>query len=335
MNYNDITKYVNVNNFLNKLEVKCLVIYSETSIQKNNIDLSNENFILYSTKHITKEKKKVDSFSEKLRGFDKIISIGGGTATDIGKYLSYKLKKDLICIPTMLSTNAYATNKVALKVGNKIESLDAILPSEILLDTKILKNSLENNLYGITDIFSIYTALNDWLLASKYNDEKIEPAFEWSKKLLSLTLEYITKEDINKIKADILMIYKLVGESGSITNKYGNGKPESGSEHIFAKALEKEIKIPHAIAVANGILLMSIAQSLYININYDINIYNALKKLEILDLNKKYNITYDLIYDVFMKLEPRKNRFSVVNLIYQDMEKKKKVLSEYKKIFDD
>ena len=75
-------------------------------------------------------------FFKNTKEYEKIISIGGGTATDIGKYLSYKFKKDLICIPTMLSTNAYSTNKVALKVNNKIETLDAVLPVEILLDIK-------------------------------------------------------------------------------------------------------------------------------------------------------------------------------------------------------
>lgn len=334
MNYNDITKNVNVNEYLNKLTIKCLIIYSETSLQKNNIDLSNANFTLYSTKTITKEKKKIDNFFKNLNEYEKIITIGGGTATDIGKYLSNKYQKYLICIPTMLSTNAYATNKVALKVGNKIESLDAILPSEILFDNDILKKSLDNNLYGMADIFSIYTALNDWLLDSKFNNKNITPEFEWARHLLHSTVEYVINKSIDKIKNDTIMIYKLVGDAGKITNEYGSGKPESASEHIFAKALEKEIKIPHAIAVADGILIMSIAQCFYTNDSFDINICNALKKLGVYELNKKYNITYDLIDSVFLSLKPRADRFSIINLIYKDNDKKIKVLKEYKKILE-
>lgn len=334
MNYNDITRIVNVNEYLNNLNVLCLVIYSETSLQKNEIDLSNNNFVLYSTKVITKEKKKIDDFFKNTKEYEKIISIGGGTATDIGKYLSYKFKKDLICIPTMLSTNAYSTNKVALKVNNKIETLDAVLPAEILLDINILQNSLEKNLYGMADIFSIHTALNDWRLASEFNKENITSEFKWAQQLLDLTVGYVISEKIDKIKNDAMMIYKLIGESGEITNKYGSGKPESASEHIFAKALEKEIKIPHAIAVANGILVMSIAQNFYMSDGFDIKIYKALEKLEIYKLNKKYNITYDLIDNVFLNLKPRKDRFSVVDLIYKDEDKKNSVLVEYKKIFE-
>jgi len=335
MNYADITRTENVVKYLNELSVKSLVIYSETSLQKNNIVLSNENIISYSTKKIIKDKNLIDNFFQNFDEFDQIITIGGGTATDVGKYLSYISEKNLICVPTMLSTNAYSTNKVALKVGEKKETLDAVLPTEILLDNDILRKSAENNLYGIADIFSIYTALNDWLLATKFNSETISTEFESAEHLLYLTVEYIKNESIDKIQNDINMLYNLIGTSGEITNKYGSGKPESGSEHIFAKALEKRMKIPHAIAVANGILIMSIAQNLYTGNEVDMIIYRLLKKLGIFELNIRYNITYDLIDNVFLELEPREDRFSIVNLIYNDENIKRQVLIKYKEIYEE
>ena len=67
---------------------------------------------------------------------------------------------------------------------------------------------------------------------------------------------------------------------------------------------------------------------------FDINPYLALKKLGIYDLNNQYNISYELISKVFLNLKPRKDRYTVVNLIYNDKEKKKKVLVEYKKIIE-
>lgn len=334
MNYKNIKKEVNINEYLINIDELCLVIYSQTSLRKNNINLVNKNFDLYSTKKITNSKKRIDELFFDLNKYKKIITIGGGTATDIGKYLSYKFKIELICIPTMLSTNAYATNKVALRVNNKIESLDAVLPDLVLLDEKILKNSKINNLYGMADIFSIYTALNDWVLASKYNNEIITFEFEWAQQLLISALEYVEQTDLELILNDIMMIYNLVGEAGEITNKYGSGKPESGSEHIFAKTLEKQIKIPHAIAVANGILLMGIAQSIFIEKKFDMRIYNALKKIGIYELNQKYNISYELIENTFKKLHPRKDRFSIINLIYKNKEKKEFILKKYKEILE-
>lgn len=332
MNYYEITKEVDVKEYLRKIKGKFLIIYSETSIKKNNINLKRPNFKVYNTKELTIKKDNIDNIIFDGNDFNKIICIGGGTAIDIGKYLSKKYCIDLICVPTMLSTNAYSTNKVALIVNGQKETLNATIPDQILFDKDILSKSKKENLYGVADIFSIYTALNDWLLAVEFNKESITQEFYMAQKLLNSTMDYILNNEIEKIEEDTPLIYKLVGEAGEITNQYGSGKPESGSEHIFAKALEKEIKVPHAIAVANGILLMSISQALYLGGKLDLSPCLALRKIGIYKLNEQYNIEYKLIEKVFLNLKPREDRYTVVNMINKDLDKKKRVLEEFKKI---
>lgn len=338
IDFNTITKVINVKSFLKFDEEKSLVIYSPTSVIKNKINLNNLNFDYYSTNEITKEKNKIDKMFPTLKMYQQIISIGGGTAIDIGKYLSYKFNIKLIAIPTMLSTNVYSTNKVALVVDNKVTSLDATMPTNIYFDNDILKQSMENNLYGIVDIFSIFTALNDWNLAIKYNNEIKSYEYDWANDLLNSTIEYISNNSIASIENDVSFIYTKIGESGLITNKYGSGKPESGSEHIFAKALEKEIKIPHVISVGNGIVLMTIAQYLITNDKKEYEkgmlIIGLLKKMKVFELNEKYNISYELINKVFNDIKPRKDRYSIVNLIYNNQEIKNKILKEYIKILN-
>lgn len=334
MYYKDKTKNIDLDSYLNQINDKCLIIYSKTSVEINNINLNRNNFDIYSTKDITIDKNKIDYIFNDISKYDRIITVGGGTATDIGKYLSSKYNKKLICVPTMLSTNAYSTNKVALKIDNDIQSIDAILPTEILFDIDMVKKSKENNLYGIVDILSISTALNDWSLDIKYNNVKKTKEYDEALDLLEVTINYIKNEKVSKIQNNVLKLYKLVGESGYITNKFGSGKPESGSEHIFAKVLEKKINIPHAIAVANGILLMSLSQLLYEDLKINEDVYTVLNKINVYELNKKYNIEYKMIEDVFLELKPREDRFSIINIIYKNNEKKKKVLIEYKKILN-
>lgn len=333
IDFNTITKVINVKKFLKLDAVKSLVIYSPTSVIKNKINLDNVNFDYYSTNEITKEKSKIDKKFSTLKKYHQIISIGGGTAIDIGKYLSYKFNIKLIAIPTMLSTNAYSTNKVALVVDNKVISLDATMPTNIYFDNDVLKQSTENNLYGIVDIFSIFTALNDWNLAIKYNNEIKSNEYEWANDLLNSTMKYISNNSIASIENDVSFVYAKIGESGLITNKYGSGKPESGSEHIFAKDLEKEINIPHAISVGNGIILMTIAQYLITNNKKEyekgMSIISLLKKMKVFELNEKYSISYGLVEKVFNNLKPRKDRYSVVDLIYNNQEIKNKILKEY------
>lgn len=333
IDFRTITTVTNVKNFLKFDVVKSLVIYSPTSVIKNKINLNNANFDCYSTNEITKEKNKIDKIFPTLKMYHQIISIGGATAIDIGKYLSHKFNIKLIAIPTMLSTNVYSTNKVTLVVNNKVTSLDATMPANIYFDNDILKRSMKNNLYGIVDIFSIHTALNDWKLAIKYNNDIKSYEYEWANELLNTTIEYISNNSIDSIESDVSFIYAKVGESGLITNKYGSGKPESGSEHIFAKALEKEIKIPHVIGVGNGIVLMTIAQYLITNNKMEYKkgmlIISLLKKMKVFELNKEHDIGYELIEQVFNNLKPREDRYSIVNLIYNNQEIKNKILEEY------
>lgn len=330
MNFKKITIETQVEDFLKNVEGKNLVIYSKTSVMKNNIFLDEDKFDSYSTSTITKQIDNIDKLFTDLGRYSKIISIGGGTAIDIGKYIAHRHNKELICIPTMLSTNAYSTNKVALIVDNKKTTLDSSLPTKILFDKQLLNNSREFNVYGITDIFSIFTALNDWLLSVQYNKEEITSEFYAAKELYETTLEEVNNEEYDKLINNCKMIYELVGESGEITNRYGNGKPESGSEHIFAKELEKRIAVPHAIAVANGILIMSIAQQLFMTVDNILDAYSALTKLEIYELNKKYKIDYNLLDSIITNLKPRDDRFTVINLIYNDKVKIEYILAKYK-----
>lgn len=334
MNFLDITIETDIKDYLDNKNDVCLVIYSQTSIDKIGLNINKNNFNCISTKELKNVKNDIEKFINDYDNFSEIICIGGGTAIDIGKYISFLTNKPLTCIPTMISTDAYATNKVALIVDGLKFTFDAVLPNKILLDKTVLNKSIENNLYGMADIFSIYTALNDWDLSIKYNYEESNSEYVNALNLLNETINYVMNNNIDLIKSNSKFIYKCVGEAGEITNRYGSGKPESGSEHIFAKALENVIKIPHAISVANGIILMSYAQSLFLDDKLDLNPCLALKKIGIYELNKKYNISFDLISKVFMNLTPREDRYTVVNLIYKNDELKKKVLDNYKLILE-
>lgn len=336
LDFKKVTSALNIHEVLSQEEDNVLIFYSETSVDKNKIKLNKSNFTCYSTKEVTKEKNRIDNLFKDLNKYQKIYSIGGGSALDIGKYLSYKFHIPVIAVPTMLSTNAYATNKVALRIDGKVVSIDAVLPSKVYFDREILLCSKDINLYGLVDIFSIYTALNDWDLAIKYNNEEKHNEYISAKELLKTASNYVLEKDKDEIEENVEFIYEIIGESGLITNIYGCGKPESGSEHIYAKLLEKEVNIPHAVSVTNGIVLMIISRILFFKetdlSDSDIKIINILKRLNMFELNLKYNINFELIKKTYKSITPREDRFSIVNLIYKDEDLKDKVLDKYKEI---
>ena len=69
MNFRKITFKNRVQDYLQTVEEKSLIIYSETSIIKNNIFLNKTKFDIYSTKTVTKQKNKIDKCFSNLNKY--------------------------------------------------------------------------------------------------------------------------------------------------------------------------------------------------------------------------------------------------------------------------
>ncbi|MBQ9313635.1 MAG: iron-containing alcohol dehydrogenase [Clostridia bacterium] len=319
----EVTKNTRIDEFLHQLNNNTLVIYSPTSLKKLKGFKLNASMIDWHT--ISKNTETIQEIMDKYQYVDEIVSFGGGSTIDIAKYISYKLNKRHICIPSMLSTNTYATNKVALLVEGKKITLDAKMPDLILLDNDFLRKSPEENLFGFADVLSIHTALYDWKIANQTINEKIDNnVYEMAKNLLEKAKLYIEINNYDMIEYDVENLYKFIGEAGYITNLYGTGRPESGSEHIFAKELESILDVPHGLSVSIGIILMTMLQ-----MREEDEIVELIRKIKVLDYSKKYNITVNEIRQAFLNLKPRENRFSIVDINNENISFKEQILKEF------
>lgn len=135
-NFMEVVQKYNSKKYIENLKQNELVIYSPTSIEKNNID--NNQCLMVNWHDITKNIDKIEKFIKENKNIITVVSYGGGSTIDIGKYIAYKLNINFTCIPTMLSTNSYATNKVALIKENKKVTLEAKIPETIIIDDKLL-----------------------------------------------------------------------------------------------------------------------------------------------------------------------------------------------------
>lgn len=327
-NFNDVVQKCSSRKYLENLKQNALIIYSPTSIEKNNI--RNNKCLMINWHSLTKNVKTIDEFIRKNNTIPLVVSYGGGSTIDIGKYIANKLNIDFICIPTMLSTNSYATDKVALIKERKKTTLQAKIPDKIIIDDELLNLSKDENIYGLADVLSIYTALYDWKIAEKDILERIDDnIYNMAEKLLKEVLEFIINNELEDISKNNMKLFQLIGTAGYITNLYGTGRPESGSEHIFAKEIERRIDIPHGISVSIGILVMGLMQERNV-----FGILKAIKKLNIFGQANKYSLNKYIIEKSLIELKPRADRYSIVNRYENKVDEKYKILKELYGIID-
>ena len=112
-----------------------------------------------------------------------------------------------------------------------------------------------------------------------------------------------------------------------ITNIYGCGRPESGSEHILAKEIEHNINIHHGISVSISIIIMSLIQG---HSSKEIN--NCLLKIGIFNNINKLGVTRGLLFNILKNILPREDRYSIVDIYNRDDKYINNILDNYEKI---
>ena len=243
-----IKEKINFNQFLERYDTKQVLFMITPAVQKK-ISFSPKQGKLVTGYSFSKE--DLDRKIPEIQNILKIIVVGASKMLDQAKYIASQLKIHLIATPSILSTNAFSTEMAVLKVNGKPTSIKAKVPDEVYIIYSLLEIAPQKyNRFGLIDILSIYTAIQDWNIA--ITDKKASLALEYY--LAKGVLETFLSIKLDKDN-DYWNISKLLLLSGLVVNMYGDGRPESGSEHIVAKAIESKIECFHAYSVSFGMLV--------------------------------------------------------------------------------
>ncbi len=196
-----------------------------------------------------------------------VYAVGGGLATDAAKFLAARCHLPLVCIPTALSVDAFLTGASGVREGGCVRYIETQPPDLLLVDLDVIAAAPPSlRAAGICDVLSIATALWDWRFAEEQGQNPPEMAYvEWVAEVARGILrgaldcaEAAGAGDPEGLRA----LLRCLALEVLLCNLVGHSRPEEGSEHYFAYAVENEVGPgrTHAELVGPGILLMARAQ---------------------------------------------------------------------------
>lgn len=191
-----------------------------------------------------------------------IYAIGGGLAVDAAKYVGAKFDVPIVCIPTVISVDAFLTWASGYRSDGCVKYMETKPPENVIVDFDIIRNApLTIRSAGITDVLSIATGRNDWLYAHKAgrNPEGMDydaPVDDMIESILNAAIDCAASAGRGE-DAGLKRIFECLAMEVQLCNFIGHARPEEGSEHYFAYAAEEVLGkgLPHGDLVGPGIMI--------------------------------------------------------------------------------
>jgi len=196
---------------------------------------------------------------------DFVVSMGGGTTIDLGKYAAFKLEVPFISVPTAASHDGIASPMVSLKILKTPYSIKAKSPIAIIADVNVIMNAPHRLLAsGCGDVLAKLTAVRDWRLAhmlkNEYYGEYAASLAEMSARLVMKNARFVGAHKEEGVR----VVIEALVSCGVAMCIAGSSRPCSGSEHMFSHALDMIASKPalHGEQCGVGTIMMAYLHSI-------------------------------------------------------------------------
>lgn len=193
-----------------------------------------------------------------------VYAVGGGLVADAAKYFAVKLGLPLTVLPTALSVDAFITAASGIRRDGCVYYIETKPPENLILDLDVIAHAPASiRAAGITDVMSIATGSWDWKFAQEQEKnpvgmEFIPWAYDNAQSILNGVLDCAEAAGRGD-KEGLKTLYDCLAMEVQLCNQVGHARPEEGSEHYFAYAVENHMGhgLPHGDLVGPGIVIMA------------------------------------------------------------------------------
>ncbi len=193
-----------------------------------------------------------------------IFAVGGGLAVDAAKYIAKINAMELVSLPTALSVDAFLTWASGVRRDGCVQYLETKPPERLIVDFEVLAAAPATiRAAGICDVLSIATGLWDWRFAEARGLNPPGMAYiPWVADAAEAILQGAIDCAAGAGAGDrqgLKQLLDCLAMEVQLCNQIGHSRPEEGSEHYFAYAVENDLGkgLPHGDLVGPGILAMA------------------------------------------------------------------------------
>lgn len=172
-----------------------------------------------------------------------VYGVGGGLAADAAKYAAWRRGLPLVLIPTALSVDAHLTWACGVRRDGCVAYLETG-PAELLLADYALLAAAPPAIRaaGVCDLLSIATGCWDWRLAEQLGQNPPHQRYlPWAAAQAQMILEGTLTIAAAAGRGDpdgLRDLLRLLALEVQLCNLLGHSRPEEGSEHYLAYAVE-------------------------------------------------------------------------------------------------
>lgn len=189
-----------------------------------------------------------------------LLGVGGGSKIDLAKMVAAREHIPFISVPTSAAHDGISSPRASLKGSREAFSVEAEVPAAVIADTEVLLRAPYRYLAaGCADVMSNITAVLDWQLAHRLRNEDFATSAATVAEYAAHGIIDHAREIRPGREESVWVAIRPILMSGIAMSMAGSSRPASGSEHLFAHALERIApgRVLHGEIVGLGTIMMA------------------------------------------------------------------------------